>query len=84
MTTIKLTRRFQTIITRGYTAAVSRNENRAAHGAVCHTQCRRTASGAIRCRQVNSNGRHIETGESYEISEAEFDQLTAQASTSHA
>ena len=77
MTTIKLTSRFQTIITRGYTATASRNENRAAHGGVCHTECRRTASGAILARKVNSNGRHTEVGESYEITDAEFQQMLA-------
>ena len=80
MKAIELTSRFQTIHTRGYTSSVSsvsRNENRAAHGGVCHTQCRRTASGAIRVRHVNSNGRHTEAGESCEISEAEFDRLAS-------
>jgi len=74
-TTITLTSRFQTIITRCYTGSVSSDENRAAHGGVCITQCRRTASGQILARQVNINGRHTEVGESYEITDAEFRQM---------
>jgi len=74
-TTITLTSQFQTVTTRCYTGSVSSDENRASHGGVCITQCRRTASGAILARQVNINGRHTEVGESYGITDAEFQLL---------
>jgi len=62
----KITGKFSTIATVGYTGSVSRNENRAAHGAVCHLQARRTADG-LRGRKINSNGRHSEVGESFAL-----------------
>ena len=66
-TATKLTSRYQTIATVGYTGSVSRNENRSAHGGVCLLQARRTASGQILARKVNSNGRHQEVGQSCTI-----------------
>lgn len=42
-----------------YTGSVSRNENRAAHGGVCHIET--CECGAT--RRTNSNGRHEEVGE---------------------
>lgn len=65
--TIKVTSKWTTICTVGYTAPVSRYENRAAHGAVCHCQARRTRDGRIVGRKVNSNGRHQEVGESFAL-----------------
>lgn len=62
---MKITTKFQTICTVGYCGSVSRNENRAAHGAVCHIQVRRGKTGLL-ARKVNSNGRHQEIGESFE------------------
>ena len=63
----KVTNRFSTIATVGFVGSVSRkNENRAAHGAVCHLQARRTAGG-LRGRKINSNGRHSEVGESFAL-----------------
>lgn len=60
-----ITSKYQTICTVGYQGSVSRrSENRAAHGAVCHIQVRR-AGGRVLARKVNSNGRHIETGEAF-------------------
>ena len=64
---MKLTRKFQTVATVGYSGSVSRNENRAAHGAVCHLQARRNAAGEIVGRRVNSNGRHQEIGSPFLI-----------------
>jgi hypothetical protein len=66
-TETKLTRRFQTIATIGYTAPVSRHENRAAHGGVCHLQARRNAKGEAVGRKVNSTGRNQEVGPSFAI-----------------
>ena len=64
---MKVTAKFTTIATVGYAGSVSRkNENRAAHGAVCHLQARQTADG-LRGRKVNSNGRHSEVGESFAL-----------------
>jgi hypothetical protein len=61
-TKIKLTSRWTTICTVGYTGSVSRDENRAAHGGVCHIQLRQSARGPV-ARKINSNGRHKEVGE---------------------
>ena len=61
-----LTSNYKTIATVGYTGSVSRNENRAAHGAVCHLQARKGASGIVG-RKVNINGRHQEVGEAFEL-----------------
>lgn len=64
---MKLTTKYTTIATVGYSGSVnSRNENRAAHGAVCHLQARKGAHGVIG-RRVNSNGRHQETGEAFAL-----------------
>ena len=67
MTTTKLTSRWQTMCVLGYTGSVSRDENRAAHGGVCLHQARRSKDGRIMARKVNSNGRHEEIGEPFEI-----------------
>ena len=66
---MKLTSKYKTIATIGYNGSVSRNENRAAHGAVCHLQARRNAAGQIVGRKMNSNGRHQETGEAFLLDE---------------
>lgn len=50
--------RAKTTTTRAYTGSVSRDENRAAHGGVCHHET--CACGAE--RRINSNGRHEERG----------------------
>ena len=59
-----MTSKWQTVATVGYTGAVSQDENRAAHGAVCHLQAR-TKCGGIFGRKINSNGRHQEVGPSF-------------------
>lgn len=64
-TTVKTTCRWATVCTVGYTGSVSRNENRAAHGGVCHVLLRRNAGGKVVARKVNSNGRHQEVGETF-------------------
>lgn len=65
-TTTELTTSYTTICTVGYTGSVSRyDENRAAHGSVCHIQARKTADGRILARRVNTNGRHTEVGEAF-------------------
>lgn len=69
MTTTKITTRWTTIATVGYTASVSKNENRAAHGGVCHLQARKGANGVIG-RKVNTNGRHQEIGEAFPLDAA--------------
>jgi len=68
-TTIKLTHRWQTICTVGYTGSVSSDENRSAHGGVCHCQARLARTGEIIGRKANSNGRHEEVGEPFVIDE---------------
>ena len=67
ITMVKLTTKYTTIATVGYAGSVSsKNENRDAHGAVCHLQARKGARGIIG-RKVNSNGRHQEVGESFPL-----------------
>lgn len=64
---ITLTNKWKTICTIGYSATVNPwNENRSAHGGVCHCQAR-TKDGKILARKVNSNGRAEEIGRPYEI-----------------
>lgn len=65
--TTNLTARWKTIVALGYECSVSRNENRAAHGGVCLHQARLSKDGRIMGRKVNSNGRHEEVGEPFEI-----------------
>lgn len=72
-TEIKVTSRWTTICTTGYTGSVSRDENRAAHGGVCHTQVRHARAGGVIARKVNSNGRHQEVGEAFAPTAAELD-----------
>ena len=63
---MKLTSKFTTIATVGFSGSVSSNQNPAAHGAVCHLQARKTACGIVG-RRVNSNGRHSETGKAFAL-----------------
>jgi hypothetical protein len=67
MMTMKLTSKFTTIATVGFSHSVSYDENRAAHGGVCHLQARRNNKGVVLGRYVNSNGRHSETGEAFPL-----------------
>lgn len=62
----KITTKWTTVATVGYSGSVSRNENRAAHGAVCHLQARKGANGLLG-RKVNTNGRHEEKGEAFDL-----------------
>lgn len=63
----KITSKYTTIATVGYTGSVnSKRENRAAHGAVCHLQARKGVNGLIG-RRVNTNGRHQEVSEAFEL-----------------
>ena len=65
---MKLTSKFTTVATVGYQGSLnSRNENRSAHGAVCHLQARRNSAGEIVGRKINSNGRHQETGVAFAL-----------------
>lgn len=64
---VKITAKYTTVATVVYTGSVnSKNENRAAHGAVCHLQARKGANGIVG-RKVNSNGRHQEIGDSFPL-----------------
>ena len=58
--------KWTTIATVGYRGSVSRDENRAAHGGVCHLQARQGASGLLG-RKVNSNGNHEEIGKFFAL-----------------
>lgn len=62
----KITTKWATVATVGYSGSVSRNENPAAHGGVCHLQARKGANGLLG-RKVNSNGRHEEKGETFDL-----------------
>jgi len=64
---VKITSKYTTVATVGYSGSVnSRSENRAAHGAVCHLQARKTADG-LKGRKINSNGRHQEVGPAFDL-----------------
>lgn len=65
-TATKITTRWTTIATVGYLPGIAKEENRAAHGAVCHLQARKGANGIIG-RKVNTNGRHQEAGDSFPL-----------------
>lgn len=80
-TTTRLTSRWQTVCIVGYSGAVSLDENRAAHGGVRMCQARRSRSGVIQGRMVNSNGRHEEVGEPFTLTAellADWESLEAQ------
>lgn len=66
--TTKITTKWATICIVGYDGSVASgaDENRMAHGAVCHYQARRGANGLLG-RKVNSNGRHSETGKAFSL-----------------
>ena len=76
-TTIKLTSRWQTICTVGYQGSVSTDENRSAHGGVCHCQARVAKDGTIMARKVNANGRHEEVGEPFATDEEQVNHWAA-------
>ena len=62
----KITTKWTTVATVGYRGSVSRDENRSAHGGVCHLQARKGANGILG-RKVNTNGRHEEKGEAFAL-----------------
>lgn len=62
----KITTKWTTVATVGYSSSVSRNENRSAHGGVCHLQARKGTNGLLG-RKVNTNGRHEEKSESFDL-----------------
>lgn len=61
-----ITSKWKTVATVGYNGGVSRNENRAAHGGVCHLEARRSKGGFLG-RKTNSNGQHYEVGEPFPL-----------------
>lgn len=72
--TTRITSKFKTIATVGFTGSVSsKHENRAAHGGVCHLQARRNAAGELVGRRVNSNGRHQEVSEAFLVDQDTVD-----------
>ena len=77
-----VTHRWTTIATVGFSAAVSWNENRAAHGGVCHLQARRTRNGTLVGRKINSNGRHQEVSETFELHEPTLEEWKRIAASS--
>lgn len=77
-----ITSKWQTVATVGYTGSVSRNEDRRAHGGVCHLQARQGKGGGVLGRRVNSNGRFVETGDSFPLDSdtlAHWQQIAAAA-----
>jgi hypothetical protein len=64
----KITSKWNTIAVVGFRNCVNaQNSNPSAHGAVCLLQARRNAHGEIVGREVNSNGRHAETGKPFPL-----------------
>jgi hypothetical protein len=66
MMAMTITTKWTTVATVGFSSSVSRDENRSAHGGVCHLQARKGTNGLLG-RKVNSNGRHQEKGESFDL-----------------
>lgn len=62
----KLSTKWTTIATVSYNGSVSRDQNRNAHGGVCHLQACQTRTG-LKGRKVNSNGRFKEVGEVFNL-----------------
>jgi hypothetical protein len=77
---MRITTKWKTIATVGYRHSVSNDENRAAHGGVCHLQARVSAKGRLG-RKVNSNGRHRETGESFDLDDQTLEQWRSVAAS---
>lgn len=63
---MNITTKWKTVATIGYNGSVSRHENRMAHGGVCHLQARKSKNKNIG-RKINTNGRHEEVGESFDL-----------------
>ena len=65
----KITTKWTTVATVGYRGSVSRDENRAAHGGVCHLQARRSGrvGQLFLGRKVNTNGLFREVGDSFDL-----------------
>ena len=61
-----ISKKWTTIATVGFSFAVGRYENRAAHGAACHLQIRQGEDGLLG-RRVNFNGKHQETGDAFAL-----------------
>lgn len=61
--------RWATICTVGFSGAVGQDQNPSAHGGVKHCQAKRLQSGRLQGRYVNSNGRHNEIGDPFDIDE---------------
>lgn len=65
--TIKITNKWQTIATVGFSGCVNAyDSNPAAHGAVCHLEARQGTRGLLG-RRVNSTGRHKEVGKAFPL-----------------
>jgi|694.fasta_scaffold06344_5 hypothetical protein len=62
--TMKITTKYTTICTVGYTGSVGGRQDQRAHGGVCHIEVRKVKSGII-ARKVNSNGRYQEIGKAF-------------------
>jgi len=73
MTTTKITTRWNTICTVGYTGPVSRDQDQRAHGGVTHCEARRTRAGRLQGRKINTNGRHEEVGEPFDLTGDQLD-----------
>ena len=73
--TTTITSTWQTIATVGFSGCVNAHDsNPCAHGAVCHLEARRNARGELLGREVNSNGRHQETGKAFPLTAARLQQ----------
>lgn len=69
---MKITTKYQTIATYGYTAPVIEPQERRAHGGVCLIQVRRQGARII-ARKINSNGRFREVGKPFTPSAEQLD-----------
>ena len=85
LTTITTITKWTTVATVGYSGPARgahhtpKGENPAAHGGICYLQARRGAGGVVLGREVNSNGRHEETGEPWPLNTDDMDSWEAAA-----
>lgn len=64
---MELSNRFSTVCVIGYTGSVGKYQEPRAAGGVCLCQARKAKDGKIFGKYINSNGKHQESGESFEL-----------------
>lgn len=70
---MKLSNRFSTICIVGYTKSVGKYQEPRAAGGVTLCQARKAKNGKIFGKHINTNGKYVEEGESFELTTEELD-----------